>query len=58
MDDERSTRKRFSEEEKIDLNKAYDEGLDSTKKENFPKIEVIAKRLKRSEEEIKVNKLL
>ena len=58
MDDERSTRKSFSEEEKIDLNKAYDEGLDSTKNENFPKIEVIAKRLKRSEEEIKVNKRL
>ncbi len=46
----------YTEEEKVSLKRAYEEGLDSTKRENLPQILEIAKRLKRSEEEIKVSK--
>ena len=46
--------KRYSEEEKAHLKRAYDEGLSSTKKENLPQIQELAKKLKRSGEEIKV----
>ncbi len=45
----------FTEEERLTLKRAYDGGLNSTKKENISQIRDIAKRLKRSEEEVKVH---
>ena len=47
------SRKRFFEEEKLLLKKAYDEGMNSVGKDK-PQIQQFAKRLSRNEEEIKV----
>ena len=43
-----------NEEEKCKLKKAYEEGLVNTKLDKQPQIEQLAKKLKRSETEIKV----
>ena len=46
--------KRYCEEEKAHLKRAYVEGMSSTKKENLPQIRELAKKLKISSEDIKV----
>ena len=44
----------FSADEKLELKKAHEEGMNSTSKDKLPQIQHLAKKLKRDDQEIKV----
>ena len=51
-------RKCFTDEDKVELRKAYDEGMNSARKDKLPQIQQLAKKLKRDEQDIKVRLIL
>lgn len=46
----------FSDEDKAELTKAYEEGMNSARRDKIPQIQHLAKKLRRDEKEIKVDK--